>query len=73
MLIILVASAVAVSLAAEFFYACVQEIREASWVRSDIREHYAIVRTTGRVAFKPIKESERQMNGAFKDASDRRW
>jgi hypothetical protein len=73
MLIIIVAFAVAVSLAAEFFYACVQEIREASWVRSDIREHRAIVRATGRVAFKPIKKSERQMNAAFKEASDQHW
>lgn len=73
MLIILVAVAVALSLAAEFFYACVQEIREASWVRSDVREHFAIVRATGRVAFKPIKESERQMNAAFKEASDPHW
>jgi hypothetical protein len=73
MLIILVAVAVTLSLAAEFFYACVQEIREASWVRSDVREHFAIVRATGRVAFKPIKESERQMNAAFKEASDPHW
>jgi hypothetical protein len=73
MLIILVVLAVVLSLAAEFIYSCVQEMREASWVRSDVRAHHGIVRATGKVAFKPIRVSERQMNAAFKEASDPHW
>ena len=73
MLIILVVFAVIVSLLAEFFYGCVQDLQDAGWVRPGVREHNAIVRATGNVAFKPIKNSERQMNGAFKVASDRPW
>jgi hypothetical protein len=71
MLIILVVFAVIVSLLAEFFYGYVREMQDASWVRPSVREHYAIVRKTGNVAFKPIKDSECQMNGAFKVASER--
>ncbi|WP_028744458.1 hypothetical protein [Rhizobium mesoamericanum] len=73
MLIILVAIAVIVSLLAEFLCGYVRDIQDASWVRPSLREHHAIVRVTGNVAFKPIKNSERQMNGAFKVASDRPW
>ncbi|MBW9114871.1 hypothetical protein JNB88_14620 [Rhizobium cauense] len=73
MLIILVAIAVVVSLIAEFLYGYVRDLQDASWVRPSVREHYAIVRATGTVAFKPIKNSERQMNDAFKVASDRPW
>ncbi|WP_019279827.1 hypothetical protein [Rhizobium grahamii] len=73
MLIILIAFAIFVSLLAEFFYGCVRDVQDASWVRTSVREHYAIVRATGKVAFKPIKDSERQMNEAFKVASDHAW
>ena len=73
MLIIIVALAVIVSLLAEFFYGYVQDKMDAGWVRPSVREHYAIVRATGNVAFKPIKNSERQMNEAFKVASDQPW
>ncbi|WP_244541336.1 hypothetical protein [Rhizobium tibeticum] len=71
MLIILVVFAVLVSLLAEFFYGYVRDLRDASWVRPSVREHYTIVRATGNVAFKSIKDSERQMNEVFKVASDR--
>ena len=73
MLIILVAIAVIVSLIAEFLYGYVRDIQDASWVRPSVREHYAIMHATGNVVFKPIKNSERQMNDAFKVASDRPW
>jgi len=73
MLIILVVFAVIVALLAEFFYGYVQDLQDAGWVRPSVREHYTIVRATGNVAFKPIKDSERQMNEAFKVASDRPW
>ncbi len=55
MLILLVITAVALSLAAEFLYAYVEEIRDGGWVRDDVREHHEIVRVMGRVAFKPIR------------------
>ncbi|OWV95970.1 hypothetical protein ATY81_23700 [Rhizobium sp. R72] len=73
MLIILVAIAVIASLLAEFLYGYVRDIQDASWVRPSVREHHAIVRAAGNVGFKPIKNSERQMNGVFKVASDRPW
>ncbi|MEK1897080.1 MAG: hypothetical protein AAAB20_28020 [Rhizobium sp.] len=73
MLIILVVFAVLVSLLAEFFYGYVRDLQDASWVRPSVREHYTIVRATGNVAFKSIKDSERQMNEVFKVASDRPW
>ncbi|MDQ0558237.1 hypothetical protein QO004_000010 [Rhizobium mesoamericanum] len=72
MLIILVAFAVIVSLLAEFLCGYVRDIQDAR-VRPSLRRHHAIVRATGNVAFKPIENSERQMNGAFKVASDRPW
>lgn len=73
MLIILVTAAVAVSFLAEAIYGWVQESRDMAWVRAEVSEHHAIVRATGHVAFKPIKNSERQMNDLFKVASDRAW
>ncbi|MDM9622615.1 hypothetical protein [Rhizobium sp. S96] len=73
MLVILVVVAVFLSLIAESLYSYVQSRNDADWVRSDVREHRAIIRTMGKVTFKPIKLSERQMNEAFKVASDRAW
>jgi hypothetical protein len=58
MLILLVITAVAVSLAAEFLYAYIVESRDGTWVRSDVQEHHEIVRVMGRVSFKPIREVE---------------
>jgi hypothetical protein len=56
MLILLVITSVALSLAFEFVYAYILEVRDAAWVRSDVREHHEIVRVMGRVSFKPIRE-----------------
>jgi hypothetical protein len=58
MLILLVITAVAVSLAGEFLYAYIAELRDGTWVRSDVKEHHEIVRVMGRVSFKPIREVE---------------
>jgi hypothetical protein len=56
MLILLTAAAVVLSLAGEFLYAYIKDVRDGSWVRSDVQEHRDIVRVMGRVSFKPIRE-----------------
>ncbi len=56
MLILLVITSVALSLAFEFVYAYVVEMRDAAWVRTAVKEHREIVRVMGRVSFKPIRE-----------------
>ncbi|MDM9628032.1 hypothetical protein QTL95_19250 [Rhizobium sp. S152] len=73
MLIILVTAAVVLSFLVEAVHGWIQDNRDMAWVRAEVSEHHAIVRRTGHVAFKPIRNSERQMNDLFKVASDRGW
>ncbi|KRB57100.1 hypothetical protein ASE04_28405 [Rhizobium sp. Root708] len=73
MLIVLVIAAVILSLVAELGLNFLDARTDANWMRSDVSEHRAIVRAVGKVAFKPIKFSERQMNEPFNVASDRAW
>ena len=54
--VLLLVTAVAVSLAAEFLYAYVEERCRDVWVRSEVEEHREIVRLMGHVSFKPIRE-----------------
>ncbi|KQV81821.1 hypothetical protein ASC90_04055 [Rhizobium sp. Root1220] len=70
MLIVLVVLAVALSLVAEFLYGHFQDGRQR-WVRPALQQHRALIALAGGVKFKPIRVSERQMNGTFKVSSDR--
>lgn len=56
MLILIVITAVALSVAAEFLYDYIVERFDSTWMRKDVEEHRAIVRVMGHVSFKPIRE-----------------